>query len=302
MRLLYLSGSGRSGSTMFERVLHSSPDTAALGEFHCLWRLSKEQIACSCGEAISNDPFWRSVLAEAGTGPADIAELRRLEHRLSRSGFVASRGFNLDRLKDDPEVKCFLAIQFAIFEAASRIAAKPLIIDSSKAGPRAWILACDDRTRFVHLYRNPENVIASWRSRKFDKGLGTEMQRLSVSRAAIDWIKAEFSARLLAKQRPVVMLDYEKLCLFPRPEVEATLATLGLEDLEEIEWLDNHTVQPGSDYHSINGNPDRFDQGPLRISARRTDWSKHSFLDRVSGRFVGRALSMVFRSVKQKPF
>ena len=246
------------------------------------------------------DPFWSDVLHEARMSTLEIAELKRLEQIVSRSRFIAQHGFNIERLKADPNVQRFLDLQFAIFETVSRISGKPVLVDSSKAGPRAWILACDARTTFVHLYRNPESVIASWRSRKFDKGLGTEMQRLSVPRAAVDWWKVEYSARKLAKQRTVAILDYDAMCHFPRETINKMLKFVGFNDLQSTAWLDTHTVQPGANYHSLNGNPDRFDQGPLRISARATDWSDYSLADRLSSQFAGRILASVYRPLTQK--
>jgi Sulfotransferase family len=300
MRLLYISGSGRSGSTMLERILHASPDASALGEFHCLWRLPKEQITCSCGHGFLDDPFWSAVLADACIGPGEIAEMRRLERLVSRSSFVASQGFALERMRVHPDVRHFLALQFEIFEAAARVSGKPLIIDSSKAGPRAWILACDPRTHFIHLYRHPEDVIASWRSRKFDKGIGAEMQRLSVGRAALDWWKSEHFARMLGRQRRVAMLSYDAFCQQPQSILTEALSFARIDGLRQPDWADHCSVRQGKDYHSLNGNPDRFNQGSLQIVARNTDWSKYPLPDRISSKLLGGALATFYRPLIQE--
>jgi hypothetical protein len=295
--LLYISGSGRSGSTMLERVLHAAPRFQALGEFHCLWRLPADEITCSCGEAFAGDDFWQAVLAEAGIGAADLAELARVEAKVARSGFLAGHGFRLDRVGADPDVRAFLAPQFAIFAALRKLAGRPVVVDSSKAGPRAWLLATDPRVGIVHLWRNPEDVIASWRSRKFDAGLGRDMDRPSVGHAAADWWKVEHLMRRLARERPVAMVDYAALCRDPRAQVEAALAAAGLAGPAGIPWRNDRSVEPGAHYHSLNGNPDRFGRELIEIRERRPDPARTDRADRVASQLVGGLLRSVYRPV-----
>jgi hypothetical protein len=272
--VVYISGSGRSGSTMLERVLHSAPGVTALGEFHCLWRLDPGAIACSCGGAFPSDPFWVEVLARAGVGDAELAELRSLELAVCRSGYLARHGFSLARLAAQPPVQRFVTLQRALFDAVAATSGASVLVDSSKAGPRAWLLALDPAVHFVHLHRDPADVLVSWRSIKFDPGLGTAMKRMPVHAAALDWWKVDRLAALLARQRKVVRVDYRTLCAAPRKTVGGIWNDLGIVPQGEPQWLSPDTVQPGADYHSLNGNPDRFDSSPFRISQRRADWTR----------------------------
>ena len=41
--------------TMLERILHSAPGVCALGELHCLWRLDRAAITCSCGSPFASN-------------------------------------------------------------------------------------------------------------------------------------------------------------------------------------------------------------------------------------------------------
>lgn len=292
--VLYISGSGRSGSTLLERVLNSSDRFFAVGEFHTLWRLPIADITCSCGAKVADDDFWRNVLDVAGVGAAERAELRRLEAIVARSGYVSAAGYKLATLATDPQVRAYLAPQFAIFDALSKLTGKPIIVDSSKAGPRAWAMASDPRSRMLHLYRDPTDVIASWRSRKFDQGLGTEMARPGVIAAATDWWKAEYFARKLARETAVAMVDYRALCTSPRPILDTALAAAGIAGASGVAWQDAHRVAPAADYHSLNGNPDRFDRGTIAIASRRPDWSRYAALDRMTIRAAGGALAGLY--------
>ncbi len=267
-QLIYISGSGRSGSTLLERILHSAPSVTALGEFHCLWRLPQDRIMCACGTPFNQDVFWIQILRDAGIGKRELDELAALESSVCRTGYIARHRFSLAALRRQNDVRRFLAIQFAILDAVADVAVSPIIVDSSKAGPRAWLLACDPRVRFIHLYRDPADVIASWRSVKFDPGLGTAMARMRISAAVRDWWKVEQLMSKLCTVHDVVKLDYSRLCEAPELQIRNALHALGLTETVVPAWIGPATIEPGTGYHSLNGNPDRFTPGPIRISAR----------------------------------
>ena len=283
------SGAGRCGSTLVERVLNASPRFCAVGEFHCLWH--EEKNICACGLAYDKDPYWVSILAKAGVTADDLLELDRLEALVSRTVYLARHHFDLAALSAQPEVRRFLALQFKIFEAVAQSSGKAVVVDSSKAGPRAWILACDPRSHFIHLRRDSTAVLASWRSKKFDPGLGTSMRRPGVLSAAGDWLKVERLMRSLAQQRPVGLIDYETFCRAPEAELGMALAKAGLPGAMGVDFAEGYTVLPNSSYHSINGNPDRFDPGPIRIARRDIDWSRHDPGERARIWLTGRAIA-----------
>lgn len=272
--IVYISGSGRSGSTLLERLIHSSKGVSALGEFHCLWRLDEADITCSCATPFKTDSFWQSILKNADIDATALAELRALENRVCRTAFIASHQFNIESLRNSPEVQRFLAIQFRIFEAVADASGSAILVDSSKAGPRAWLMACHPMVRIIHLYRDPADVILSWRSTKFDPGMGQEMKRMSVAAAATDWWKVEYLAKRLGQATPVSRIDYGGLCSSPESTLERVFANLSLTTEPVPAWIDANSVLSKDNYHSLNGNPDRFDKGPIHISKREADWSK----------------------------
>lgn len=294
--IIYISGSGRSGSTLLERILNSSNDFFSLGELHCLWRLPFNEITCSCGAAFSDDPFWKDILDRARITNREIAKLRRLEDEVCRTPFLAGRGYALDAVRQDDRVRQFLALQSRIFDAISDATGASFLVDSSKAGPRAWLLACDPRVRVLHLYRDPGDVIASWRSAKFDKGLNRDMQRLSVRQAAIDWGKVEYLVKKLARQARMVKIDYQQLCEAPSKVVDAALNELLETGFSPFDWIDEHKFVPAANYHSLNGNPDRFSSGPVHISARTQGRSHLPPLDRLAIRAAHATLTTIYPS------
>ncbi len=276
--------------------MHSSPGVSALGELHCLWRLPEAEITCSCGSTFRDDAFWRAILADAGFDTSAIAELHSLEQRVCRTGFIARHRFSLAALAADVDVQRFLALQFRLFEAVAKVSGSAVLVDSSKAGPRAWLLACDPRVRILHVYRDPADVIASWRSVKFDPGMGKAMKQMPVSAAAFDWWKVEQLARRIGQQHTVSRIDYRAFCADPQRILGSVIAGLNLDAAMTPDWIDACTVAEGPDYHSLNGNPDRFTRGAIEISSRQTNWSKVRAGERPLIRTTASALRAIYPS------
>ncbi|MEM7544861.1 MAG: sulfotransferase [Pseudomonadota bacterium] len=260
--IVYILGAGRSGSTLLDRLLGSARGAISLGEVHSLWRLPLADLTCSCGASGHECGFWGEVLTRAGLGPACLASLRRLEAEVVRHKVIAGAGFSLTRYHADQDVGRFLGMQRDLFGAISEYAGARRLIDSSKAAPRAWMLAAMDDVKVVHLHRDPRAVATSWRSRKHDPSLGGPMRRVSAGAAFADWARAGASARALARQRPVLRLRYETLVQLPRL---AMRETFGPAIAEGLAWSGPDMFTPDPDYHALNGNPDRFKRGAIQI-------------------------------------
>ena len=290
-----IASAGRSGSTMLERIFDSAPNVTATGELHCLWRLPFSEITCSCGQPFEDDPFWNKVLERANIGPAELAELRELEDEVLRTGFIAAHKFSHMHMRQHPKVRRFLELQQELIHAIASVSGSDVVIDSSKAGPRAWVMSMLPNSTVWHLRRNPKDVIASWRSKKFDKGLGTNMKRMSRSAAAASWAKVEYLVGKLGQQVPTCEIAYGQLCREPRTVCESLIEQTF--DRVEVKpnWIDENTFQPAQSYHSVNGNPDRFSKGPVSIRFAAANRKKLSRTDWYASRIIGSCLEVAFK-------
>src|SRR3989337_1492741 len=65
MRILYIGGAGRSGSTLIELILGNMPGFFSVGEIRYFWEyVLEEDLSCGCGEIITSCTFWSKVLRE----------------------------------------------------------------------------------------------------------------------------------------------------------------------------------------------------------------------------------------------
>ncbi|HUZ92328.1 MAG TPA: sulfotransferase [Methylocella sp.] len=265
MRIIYIMGPGRGGSTLLERVLNSAPAAFALGEFHTFWRIEHKDLVCSCGSPVPRCSFWNEVIETAGVGRAELNALRRGEDAIVRTKYLVKRRFSLPGIAADPAVRSFIELQRVLFETISTVSGCETLVDSSKATQRAWILATMQEVSILRLYRNATDTIVSWRLPKWDKGLNTPMRKMSIQRAAFEWWRIENFGRRLGRSYPITRINYEEFVASPK-DVLNDINDESIRDLTaQIAWLDERTVNPSQCYHSLNGNPDRYETGPITI-------------------------------------
>lgn len=262
--LIYILGVGRSGSTLLERALASIPGAAAMGEVHQLWRRPLADLTCSCGAPAADCAVWSETLRRAGIGDEALESLRSLEASAIRHKRILRSALSPARFAKQPDVREFLKRQDDLMAAFAEAANARLLIDSSKAAPRAWALAAWPETRFIHLSRNRAEVAASWAAGKHDPGEDGPMPERPPRAQRRERIVTTWSARLLARRVGMARLTYEDLAEDPRA---ALTAALGPGLTGAIAWRGERRFDPGRGYHSIGGNPDRFAAGQVEIRA-----------------------------------
>ena len=63
IRLLFVAGAGRSGTTILNTILGQVPGMVAVGEVRYIWeRAFGENHRCGCGEPFARCPFWSDVI------------------------------------------------------------------------------------------------------------------------------------------------------------------------------------------------------------------------------------------------
>src|SRR5262245_21456879 len=90
MKVLYIVGVGRSGSTLLERMLGAVPGSVNAGELNAIFsRVATEDQRCGCGEPFSACPFWTAVGEHAYGGWAEVTpRMTQLQPRVVRQRHV----------------------------------------------------------------------------------------------------------------------------------------------------------------------------------------------------------------------
>lgn len=273
--VLYVGGSGRSGSTLLERVVGQLPGLFPLGEVVFLWRRGVlEDQLCGCGERFSVCPFWSAVGARAfgGWGSIDLDDVLDLQRAVDRNRFIplmlageaapASYRRRLSRYAD----YLVPAYRAALAEAGAGI-----LIDSSKHASTAFLLARvrELDVRVVHLVRDSRGVAYSWTKqvRKPEVIEGASyMPRYHPARQSLYWMayNAMFEALPLSRVDSM-RLRYESLLRDPRREVERVARFAGVPaTAEALGFLDDGAVVLRAN-HTVSGNPMRFKTGRLEL-------------------------------------
>lgn len=278
VKVIYLAGSGRSGSTILGNVLGEIPGHFSVGELRFVWdRNVQENRVCGCGAPFSECSVWRSVMGAAfGDNPPDprhVIALREAAMPMRLSPVV-----HLDRTRRWARATytSYLDILERLYHAVSSVTGARVIIDSSKYPSYGYLLGLIDSldVRVVHLVRDPRAVAHSWTRAKMEtttKGVRTPMGRIDPARTAVDWTlwSALAEQYCRAGAHASFRIRYEDFVRQPEDAVASVLRHAGEKPLP-LDFLDGPRAHL-SENHTVGGNPNRMSSGVVVLSAD-TEW------------------------------
>jgi hypothetical protein len=273
VKVLYIAGSGRSGSTVLDRILGQLDGFFSVGELSNLWE--RGVVAgrrCGCGQPFDRCATWTAVLREAfgdGAGPnaERLVALARAQAGPARVPGVLARGVRLD----DPATAEYRRTLERLYLAVQRVSGCRVIVDSSKSPVYAELLATIPAVDLylVHLVRDPRATAYSFLRRKALPDFGDDrlMRRQPPLVSARRWDLWQTTTELLWRRKPgrYLRLRYEDFVRRPQQGVRRVLALVG-EDPAELPFVSEAAVllEPT---HSVSGNPNRFATGTVPVRA-----------------------------------
>lgn len=274
LRVLFIGGFSRSGSTLLEHLLDQSPDMAAFGEIHTLFarydvrsQIDKRQY-CSCQARFCDCPFWTSVMTRL-FGSMTAYQPKDLYARFAP--YASPREARVAALlgKTTPEWEfgsnAAAANLREYYEAIAQVAGVRVLIDSSKINVYGALLARmpDTDFRFLHLVRHSAACAQSWRRVKKRPEVHWEdryMRNLNAFQVGRAWHRRQMDALKLAKISSIYkQLNYEDFVCNSEAGLADIAAFVGLpaESVAGIVTNRRARIEPG---HSIMGNPDLMTQ------------------------------------------
>jgi Sulfotransferase domain len=276
VRLLYIGGSGRSGSTLLERLLGQLEGFCSVGEVVHLWRrgvVGNEQ--CGCGVSFAECGFWQDVgtLAFGGWKALDSRRVLSLERAVSRHRFIPLMITAPEWSLYGRRRASYRDLLRRLYRAIHRAAEGRIVVDSSKNVPHAFALSGtpDVHLHLLHIVRDSRGVAHSWTKRVVRPevtGTTAYMPTYTPSRAAADWMVDNLLFRLVGSQGlPYHLVRYEDLVRRPRQVIHGILEFLGYRPAaEELNFLEPSHAVLGTT-HSVAGNPMRFHHGRIRLAS-----------------------------------
>ena len=272
-KVLYIAGSGRSGSTILDNILGEVDGSVSAGEVRFLWeRGMREDRTCACGTPFSSCPFWGDVLMRAYGGRDAVDPERMIEllgqgtraRRIPKMiGSPARRHAFVDGLD---ELSYRLS---ALYRAIADVSSARVIVDSSKLPTYGMVL---DQVpgidlRVVHLVRDPRATAYSWRRKKAlpDTRGGGFMQQQGPLKASALWTLWNTAAGAFWRNAPerYLRLRYEDFVREPRRTLDEICAFVG-EEVAGSPFVSDTDVKL-TPSHSVAGNPSRFTTGLVTL-------------------------------------
>lgn len=268
MKVLYIAGWGRSGSTILDNILGEVEGFFTGGELHQIWdRGLRQNRPCGCGAPFRECEFWARVLGEA-FGDPDALDV----DRIVAEGRRALRTRHLPTLAARGPVagRAYLDATARLYAAIERVTGADVIVDSSKLPSYGYVLGALPGVELsvVHLVRDPRATSWSWLRRKPmpDASGVRPMTRHRPLHNAVMWNVTNGAVRLLRRDRQerVLVVRYEDFVREPRRWTEQVLELVGAGG-RPLPFVGETTVELASN-HTVSGNPSRFATGlvPLK--------------------------------------
>ena len=283
VKVVLIAGSGRSGSTLLDRVLGHFLHACSTGELRHIWeRGCLENQLCGCGQKFSDCSFWQPILADLKkkTQIENIDEVVKLKQSVDRMKEIPNLLFPAMRNRQKKwAYKTYSQVLLHLFEAISRESGCDLVVDSSKDPSYVYLLNAMARDELIDLYiihmvRDSRAVAYSWLRNKKRPEIHwkeEEMPIYSVFKSAWEWIMFNFIISLVkfSTGARYFFLRYEDFTSILGQELQKIILFLGLEPAH-IPSFQTHSVELSS-AHTISGNPMRFERGTIRIKPD-TEW------------------------------
>lgn len=274
-KILYISGWGRSGTTLLNSLLGQVEGFVSTGELHQIWQRGLVQgRSCGCGLPLVECPFWRRAFDEGFGGisavdaEAAIASQRNVHTRHARRVLSALRSHTLlEKYDYAPYLRKLYSGIASVDPDNTRV-----IVDSSKY-PTDAIVASGlpgFEVFVLHVVRDPRAVAFSWRRIKNtpDKTAdGGRLRRVGMLRSTMvwqyyNWVIARYVRRAVGASH-FSQLTYEQLAARPEETLDQVIRLLGETPAYRPEF-DGNKVEVGRS-HTASGNPNRFESGPRAI-------------------------------------
>jgi hypothetical protein len=272
IKVLYLAGWGRSGSTILSNILGELDGFFSAGEINNLWdRGLLDDRLCGCGQNFSRCEFWPIVFTTAfgGLSGVDAKRYVELENSLRTPDlWLSLLPGGASHLSS--RLQGYVEVLEQLYQAIQKTADCPVIVDASKNPVHAYLLSIIPTIDLyvVHLVRDPRGVAYSWVKKKSydpDRRNPSYMDQHSPLYSTLIWSLWNLTIDRLWSAHPQYrLLHYEEFVRQPRQKVGEIVRFCG-EQASALPFVSDHEVALHCN-HNVSGNPSRFQYGHVRLT------------------------------------
>ena len=270
VKVLFIAGSGRSGSTVVAQVLAEVPGWVTCGELRLGVPVLLHDRLCGCGERAQQCPFWHAVIEEA-FGAFDLSMLRRgveLMKRVALNRHTALHYLPLQNSRFGRELREYASIMERIYQGVRTVSGCEVIVDTSKL-PSYFLALGHAPTldlRTVHIVRDSRAVAFSNQRRVRDPAnpdATRYMPQQGLALTSVAWnLKNGFISAAMGQRGRRIMVRYEDFVSRPIEQIERVLRFAGSD--QQPPPISGGQLEIGA-HHTTAGNPMRFHKGALRL-------------------------------------
>lgn len=252
LKVLYLAGWFRSGSTILGQLLGSLDGFFFGGELRYFWRdVLADRDRCGCGATYARCDLWRAV--KERVADVDRERMLALDGRLLLTRRLGRAGGDAGAARE------YAAGLARLYEAIRRVTRARVLVDSSKAPSYALALSRLPGVRLsvVHLVRDP-------RATAYSRLRDPDPDDTGVVGSALLWdVWNLLTERWFASEPEYARVRHEDLAARPRETIERLLRSVGEEGAGSPVTSDGLAML--GENHSLAGNDARFRVGDVRI-------------------------------------
>ncbi len=257
--VLYLLGSGRSGTTLLATILNSTPNILTAGELHQFYTYLHIKSTCSCGKIVYDCNFWETVIKTLNLSDNELLEFEKKQNKEERHKYILSIILGKKASLD------YTSSQDKLFNAINKFNNKEWILDSSKYIGR-FLLLKQLKTinlKGIYVVRDVRGVIHS-----FNKQVQTPKSPIN---SIIYYYLTNFFGQIVCwTNKDVIKVRYEDFIEDPLAVVEKIYSKhINSNNKNKKPQLNNIFEMP----HIIGGN--RLKNSKRIKISKDLDWKKN---------------------------
>lgn len=285
IKILYIAGTSRSGTTILGSLLGQCDGFFSVGEIRYIWeRGISENWMCGCGKNFNECPFWQKVveyikIKNARFDVNKLSKYNRLSKDIRKKYKLRARYFLLQPKKKIIEsfkyVEDYVNILSDLYNSIKEISGAKVIVDTSKDPYYALFLSHIPNIELyiVHLVRDPRAVVFSqvFRKKKQIAAKNSEFimgNELSPLKSLRNWMWKNFIINKFLNNRNFnySRIRYEDFVEGPLDNLlKINKFIVENEDCAK-NVINGRSFRPKTS-HVFSGNPNRLLKGIVKINA-----------------------------------